>query len=292
MTIWSRRPACLVSGLALLLSAADGLAQGSFQNLNFESAIIPSGTQPGAILSFGDAFPGWTGAGYVVYDGMSLGGPLTCIIDRSNVWATLGLNGNIAKPLQGRYSPYLFGGWQPGINGGFVPTATTLSQTGRVPDGAVAILVDVYAWNGFSVSLGGQTLIMMPVQGGPFSSTVYRGDVSAFAGQTAQLSITVPALPYPSIDPNGLLVDDIKFITIPIIQSAGPAMLNPQVTASEFGFTIAGDDGLLVVVEASSNVASPDWSPVGTNVLTGGRSYFSVPQWTNYHTRFYRLRWQ
>jgi hypothetical protein len=211
---------------------------------------------------------------------------------------------------------------------------------------------------------------MVPIAAGLFNST--------FAGQTAQLSITVPAPPYPSIDPNGLLLDDIRFLTIPcncnysisptnaivkcyatngiiivststqdccwqafttetdwipiagsiggsvsgvgdavlaykvapntttvprigtlnsggqlftIIQSAGPAILNPQVTTNQFGFAIAGEDGMSVVVEASSDARGLDWSPVGTNTLLGGFSYFSVPQGTNYLTRFYRLRW-
>jgi len=30
--------------------------------------------------------------------------------------------------------------------------------------------------------------------------------------------------------------------------------------------------------------------PLATNTFTGGSSYFSDPQWTNYPARFYRLR--
>ena len=47
---------------------------------------------------------------------------------------------------------------------------------------------------------------------------------------------------------------------------------------------------LSVVVEACTNLANPIWSPVGTNTLTGGSSYFSDSQWTNYPGRFYRFR--
>jgi hypothetical protein len=43
------------------------------------------------------------------------------------------------------------------------------------------------------------------------------------------------------------------------------------------------------VVEASTNLANPIWIPVGTNILTGGSSYFSDPQWSNYTSRFYRF---
>ena len=57
-----------------------------------------------------------------------------------------------------------------------------------------------------------------------------------------------------------------------------------------FGFIISWATNVSVVVEACTNLANPIWSPVGTNTLTGGSSYFSDPQWTNYPARFYRLR--
>ena len=57
-----------------------------------------------------------------------------------------------------------------------------------------------------------------------------------------------------------------------------------------FGFTISWATNIPVVVEASTNLANPIWSPLATNTLTSGSSYFSDPQWTNYPARFYRLR--
>lgn len=79
-----------------------------------------------------------------------------------------------------------------------------------------------------------------------------------------------------------------------------PAVLwNPQpqtsdtsfgVRTNRFGFNINWASGQTVVVEACTNLANPAWSPVGTNTLTVGSSYFSEPQWTNYPARFYRLR--
>lgn len=74
---------------------------------------------------------------------------------------------------------------------------------------------------------------------------------------------------------------------------------NPQVQSidatfgvrtNRFGFTITGTSNLVIVVEACTNLADAAWSPLGTNTLTGGSSYFSDPQWTNYPSRFYRLR--
>ena len=62
------------------------------------------------------------------------------------------------------------------------------------------------------------------------------------------------------------------------------------VQTNQFGFNINGPSGMVVVVEACTNLANPTWSPVNTNALTNGSSYFSDPQWTNYAARFYRIR--
>jgi hypothetical protein len=54
--------------------------------------------------------------------------------------------------------------------------------------------------------------------------------------------------------------------------------------------TITETIELIVVVEACTNLANPIWYPLATNTLTGGSYYFNDPQWTNYPSRFYRLR--
>jgi hypothetical protein len=61
---------------------------------------------------------------------------------------------------------------------------------------------------------------------------------------------------------------------------------------NQFGFTISWTSNATVVVEASATLAHPIWSPVSTNTLTAtlGTSTFSDPHWTNYPSRFYRLR--
>lgn len=77
------------------------------------------------------------------------------------------------------------------------------------------------------------------------------------------------------------------------------AFWNPQiqtgdssfgVKANQFGFNIIGPSNLAIVVEACTNLASPIWSPVQTNVLTGGSAFFGDPKWTNYRARYYRVR--
>jgi hypothetical protein len=69
-----------------------------------------------------------------------------------------------------------------------------------------------------------------------------------------------------------------------------PSIASVGVQSDQFRFTINGTSNLVIVVEATANLANLNWSPVGTNTLTSGTSYFSDPQWTNYPTRFYRLR--
>jgi BspA type Leucine rich repeat region (6 copies) len=72
----------------------------------------------------------------------------------------------------------------------------------------------------------------------------------------------------------------------PLILS-GPSF---GVQTNQFGFIISWATNRSVVVEAATNLANLVWSPVSTNTLTSGSSYFSDPQWTNYPERFYRLR--
>jgi BspA type Leucine rich repeat region (6 copies) len=73
----------------------------------------------------------------------------------------------------------------------------------------------------------------------------------------------------------------------PVILTTAP---NFGAGTNGYGFIISWATNASVVVEACADLALPDWSPVGTNTLVDGWSYFSDPQWTNYANRFYRLR--
>ena len=72
----------------------------------------------------------------------------------------------------------------------------------------------------------------------------------------------------------------------PLILTSDPSF---GVQTNRFGFIISWAAN---VRRGGSlhDLANPTWSPAGTNTLTGGSSYFSDPQWTNYPARFYRLR--
>ncbi len=59
-----------------------------------------------------------------------------------------------------------------------------------------------------------------------------------------------------------------------------------------FGFTTSWATNNSVVVETSTTLANPTWSPVATNILTSGTNYFSDLQWETTPARFYRVRSQ
>ena len=61
------------------------------------------------------------------------------------------------------------------------------------------------------------------------------------------------------------------------------------VQTNQFGFTLAGPSGQVVVVEAATDFTHPVWIPLSTNTLIDGISFFSDSDWTNYPGRFYRL---
>jgi hypothetical protein len=73
----------------------------------------------------------------------------------------------------------------------------------------------------------------------------------------------------------------------PQIQTADSAF---GLGTNRFGFTITGYTNVVVIVEASASLRNPNWIPIQTNVLSGGSSYFSEPNWQTYPARFYRLR--
>ncbi len=72
--------------------------------------------------------------------------------------------------------------------------------------------------------------------------------------------------------------------------SASTADPDFGVKAGSFGFNITGSPDITVVVEACSDLANPVWTPLSTNTLTGGSSYFSDPTWTNLPSTTYRFR--
>ena len=204
--------------LLILLAACSAFAQGTFQNLDFESAeLIPIPGDPYSGVEFAPAFPGWTG--YVgtslqsraLYNSVFLDTSGIGIIDQA--WAHyLGLPGLI----EGNFTAIL----QAGFYSNFTPTDTTLSQTGLVPGTARSLQFKAFIVgsgsivNDLNVKLGGQSLAFSAISSGA-NYTVFGADIHAWAGQTAELEFTVLA-ENPHSSNRYVFLDSIDFSDVAI----------------------------------------------------------------------------
>jgi hypothetical protein len=193
--------------VALLLAASSALGQGTFQNFDFESALIDQ-THPPGFVSAMDALPSWTPfistnqQTQIGFNSQCTGG--TCI------WL-LGTNGSDVsslKSIDGGFSLLL----QGGVSGGAVlyPTAASIRQNGFVPSSAQSILFKAQhdTSGALSVSLEGIDIPFVALSNSP-NYTLYGGDISAFAGQTALLEFSVSR--FPGFDYSDWLIDSIQF---------------------------------------------------------------------------------
>jgi hypothetical protein len=178
--------------------------QGTFVNLNFESANLPvlSPGQQGGLVPVSAALPGWQ-----AFLGSSSQTEVwynTATISSDAVVWIVGPNFQFWNPIQGNFTVALRGG---SGGTGFVPAS--LSQTGLVPSTTKSLQAKIVAASeDFVFSLGGVTIPMHALSIGP-DYTLYGGEVSAFAGQTAELRITAPSIPS---DPfYGFRLDSIVF---------------------------------------------------------------------------------
>ena len=58
---------------------------------------------------------------------------------------------------------------------------------------------------------------------------------------------------------------------------------------NQFGFNITGTTNIPIVVEASTGLASPVWTPLQSLTLTNGSYYFSEPFQPGSSQRYYRI---
>jgi len=187
-------------------------AQGSFQDLDFESAIIdPPGSRA---VYFSEAFPGWTGyiggvqdAG-AIYDDLNMSTAGFSIIDTA--YQPVYGYGSPGGLIQGNYTAVLMSG-AVGVN---QSADATLAQTGLVPLGANSLQFKAYfdpfnSSGSFGVTLGGQTLSLTPLQAGT-NYTLYGADIRGWQGKTAALDFTVHAYPQ-QFACDYLFLDSIQF---------------------------------------------------------------------------------
>jgi hypothetical protein len=160
-------------------------AQGTFQNLNFESANV-SGFSPGSV-PFTNALPGWSGYTYGGTNNMA-------------VYNTVGL-GSALVTLQGPGSSYPIaeGNYMVILQGssGGTPSSAAIGQVGTIPVTMQSLLF----WGNFvgNLTFNGEAIPYSILENiGSYS--VYGGNVAAFAGQTGELRFSTPVNTWAYID--------------------------------------------------------------------------------------------
>ena len=156
-------------------------------------------------VTVANALPGWSvfygtvQQTQILYNDASLG--TTAVTLYAN-----GYPGNPGPIIDGNFGVLLQGYV---ING--VPTAASISQTGLIPSGMQSLLFD--AAGGPSsppvppdVFVGNQEISLVPVGSGP-NYTLFGGNISTWAGQTEELTISAPGLS------GNWEIDDISFST-------------------------------------------------------------------------------
>lgn len=205
--------------LVLAVGSVGSRAQGTFQNLDFEAASLPSvpAGQSGGLVPIGSSLPGWTASRgtlsgpvsitQVLHNNYTLSQPNVSIL--GPVWADPLFGG--VSIIEGQYTALV----QAGSAGGNL-FSSSIAQVGTVPIGAlyVEMKVDDNASGGsayFAVSFAGQNIAMNPIGAGPHY-TLYGGNISGFAGQSGELRFT--ALPLGNASTT-IGLDSIVFSTVP-----------------------------------------------------------------------------
>jgi len=185
----------LAAGLAGIFGST-AQAQGTFQNLNFESARIirdPSSPYYPYGIAVSNAVPGWNAynaiGNVIFYNDVSLGASAISIHDKNDT-------NNLIPVLEGSYTILL----QPNFPGGTVRPA--LGQVGTIPSSARS--VTFYGTGNYSVTFAGQP-ISLSILGSTPTYTIFGGDVSALDNQTGELLIQ-----------GGGSLDNIQFSNQPI----------------------------------------------------------------------------
>jgi PEP-CTERM motif len=230
-TMKLRKLHCLIVVICFV-AATESRAQGTFQNLGFESpTLIPIPGDPYGRVQFAPAFPGWTGTvGGVqqtaaLYNNEFLDSSGISIIDHG--WSSpLGLPGGV---IEGNYTAVL----QAGVGGD-----TSISQTGLVPEDAQSLQFKAFELfvpaGSFSVTLGGQTLSLMPLAIGT-NYTLFGADIHALAGQMDELDFILKAQ-MPHVNDAYLYLDSITFSDQSIPEPSTLALLAAGASAFALRF--------------------------------------------------------
>jgi hypothetical protein len=206
----SATSACLV--LAHLTTAAHG--QGTFRNLDFESATVPYTPDAGGFLPATNVFPAWTAyfganqATQVLYNGISLGGVMASLVTQYTTNNGLYPGNHV---IGGRFTAVLSAGSD--FSGGPSPAPAAIAQSGLTPAGALSLRFAASALVGdLAISLDGVNIPFFALAAGS-NYVTYGGDISALAGLTGELRFTEQPISSPF---STIFLDSIQFSDQPI----------------------------------------------------------------------------
>jgi len=191
--------------------------QGTFINMNFESAnvpIIPNG-QAGTDVGVTEGIPGW-----LAYLGSSqtsqmLHNDISIFSARVGILGPDWNNSFGIGVIEGNYSAVIQAG-QSSLD----PISASISQTGQFPGSAKSIRLKtklIFAdpanqFQQFELKIAGQNVALLPLSV-TSGYTLFGGDISAFAGLTGELKISATPTPY---EYYSFVVDSIVFSNQPI----------------------------------------------------------------------------
>jgi hypothetical protein len=188
----NNQPTILLASV-LISAASSGFSQGTFDNLNFEQANI---SDPISIT-------GWTlYSGTVAYNDVSLGGAAISIHSTQSLFF---------QPLQGNSSVFIQG------SSAGPPTSAAIGQSGQIPLNCLSLRFWADPRSNLQVTFGGQLIPMFKLSSTP-NYDVFGGDISTFAGQSAELRFT-------GLANSGGYFDNIEFSTEPIPEPSILALL-------------------------------------------------------------------
>jgi len=223
--------------IVLSIVSINSSGQGTFQNLDFESADltpVPAG-QGGGDVPLSAALPGWnasigsTAVTEVLQNNSTLGNASIDILGPDWGFIYPGI-------IDGNYSVYIQSGGIPGGGPGSGGVNASLWQDGIVPANAQSLQFkaweDLPPFASFSVTFADNSLTPIAIGSGQSPSgqdyTIYGVNISPYSGQTGQLEFAA------DFNPNGpswLLLDDISF--------------SPQAVPEPSPIVLSGIGGLL-----------------------------------------------
>ena len=240
---------------------------GSFENLDFESAMVPD-VQWGGNVPISEGLPAWNGShSSILHNNATLG---------DSALAIIGPWGWSSSVISGSYSAFLIGG----ANG-----SAWIEQTALVPLGTRSLRMKVKQGPaGFGVSLNGTTIPMFSIQ-----ASVWAGDVTPFGGFSSTLTITANA--GGSLGVNPVTIDDIEFspqaVVLRIIGLSGNLSFGNVVTGQTktaiLTITNSGNTALAVMGIGYPSGFSGAWSgSIAASNSTNVTVMFAPVAVTNY----------